>query len=147
MEIALSRGRIAGVGTLVVACVLVFVVTGYAIGLFTIFGYADRTEKWESGGFRTDGGMSIGLKQMYFVEGQTFFAEYDAKIREGRLRIGILKTFATRPGPHQVHVVSSNGPGEMSYQIPETGFYSVYFTGSPSGNGYDISYSVHWGMR
>ena len=85
---------------------------------------------------------------MYFFEGQTFFAEYDAEIREGILRIGILKTFSGPGRPHHVHVVSSDGGGESSFRIPESGVYSIYFSGSPSGNGYyDISYSMRWGVR
>jgi len=147
MEIALSRGRISGVGALIAGCILVFFATGYAIGLFTTLGYENHTIKFAGFASSTKAGGGFGLKRMYFFEGQTFFAEYNAEIREGTLRIGVLKTFSGPGGPHHVDVVSRDGGGESTYVIPETGIYSIYFTGSPSGNGYDLSYSVRWGVR
>ena len=97
------------------------------------------------GSSSTGGG--FGLKHMLFFEGQTFFVNYDVEIREGTLRLGILKTLGGSGAPHHVDVISSNGSGETAYQIPETGIYSIFFDGSPSANGYDVSYSVRWGAR
>lgn len=147
MEIALTRGRVTGVCGLIIGCVLVFVATGYAIGLFSTLGYENRTIKFGGLASSTSAGGGLGLKRMFFFEGQTYFAEYNAEIREGTLRVGILKTLSGPGGPHHVKVVSSDGAGETAYRIPETGMYSIYFTGSPSGNGYDLSYSVRWGAR
>ena len=147
MEIALSRGRATGPIALFIGCVLVFVATGYGIGLFQTLGYENRTIKFSGFGSSTRTGGGFGLKKMLFFEGQTYFVAYDAEIREGTLRLGILKTLGGKDAPHHVEVVSADGSGETTYRIPETGMYSIYFTGSPSGNGYDLSYSVRWGAR
>jgi hypothetical protein len=147
MEIALAKGRLTGVGALIVACMLVFVATGYAIGLFTTLGYENRAIKFAGFASSTRAGGGFGLKRVYFFKGQTYFAEYNAEIREGTLRLGILKTFSVPGGPHHVDVVSSDGAGVSTCVIPESGIYSIYFSGSPSGNGYDLTYSVRWGVR
>ena len=147
MEVALTRGRVTGLVALIVACVLVFMATGYAIGLFTTLGYESRSIKFVGYGTNSRSGGGLGLKRMLFFEGQTFFAEYDAEIREGALRVGILKASSAPGGPHHVKIVSSDGAGDTTYRIPETGLYSIFFNGSPRGNGYDISYSVRWGSR
>lgn len=147
MEIAATRGRITGPIALVVACILVFAATGYAIGLFQTLGYENRNIKFSGYASSTSSGGGFGLKHMLFFEGQTFFADYDAEIREGTLRIGILKALGGPGAPHHVDVISSDGSGETAYRIPETGLYSIYFSGSPSGEGYDVSYAVRWGAR
>jgi hypothetical protein len=147
MEIALSRGRMTGPIALIIASVLVFVATGYAIGLFQTLGYEKRSIKFSGFASSTSSGGGFGLKKMLFFEGQTVFIAYDAEIREGTLRLGILKTLSGSNSPHHVEVVSGDGSGETTYRIPETGMYSIYFTGSPTGNGYDLSYSVRWGAR
>ena len=147
MEIAIARGRTAGPIALIVACAVVFAAAGYAIGLFQTLGYENRSISFSGYASGASSGGGFGLKRMLFFEGQTFFADYNAEIREGTLRIGILKTLGGLGAPHHVAVVSSSGEGTTTYRIPETGIYSIYFDGSPSGNGYDLSYSVRWGAR
>ena len=147
MEIALSRGRVTGPIALIVGCGLVFAGTGYAVGLIQTLGYEHRTITFSGFASGTSSGGGFGLKHMLFFKGQTFFADYDAEIREGTLRVGILKTLGGQGSPHFVDVVSSSGKGETTYPIPETGIYTVFFNGSPSGRGYDLSYTVRWGAR
>lgn len=147
MEISAIRFRTTGPAALAAACGLIFAVTGYAIGLFQTLGYESRTIKFSGLANDTRSGGGFGLKHMLFFQGQTFFAKYDAEIREGTLRLVILKALGGKGASHHVDVISSSGAGEMAYRIPETGIYSIQFNGSPSGNGYDIGYSVRWGAR
>ena len=147
MEIALTRGRVTGPVALVIGCVLVFMATGYVIGLFQTLGYEKRTVTFSGYASGTRAGGGFGLKHMLFFEGQTYFAEYDTEIREGSLRIGILKTLGGPGAPHHVEAITRSGSGEVNYVIPKTGIYSVYFDGSPLGDGYDVTYSVRWGAR
>lgn len=85
MEIAVARGRTTGPIALIVACVLVFVATGYAIGLFQTLGYESKTIKFGGFASSTSSGGGFGLKHMLFFEGQTVFVNYEAEIREGTL--------------------------------------------------------------
>jgi hypothetical protein len=148
MARALTRDRSSSpLGFIIVCFVLAFLGAGYVFGLFQTIGYEDRTEKFESGRGISGGGTTVGPKLMFFFEGDTFFADYEAEIREGSLRIGILRTLSNTRGAHHIDVIERDSKGEVTFQIPETGFYRVYFSGSPSGNGYDISYSLRWGVR
>ena len=128
------------------------IVLGYAVGWLSTLGYEYRQARlngYLSGG---SSGGSVGFTYMYFVEGQTFFAQYDAEVRRGALRIGIFKTFADPDGrPHFTEYVRTSGRGEVTYRIPQTGLYTMYFDGSVLGKkpdrGIDVDYSVRWGMR
>jgi hypothetical protein len=148
MEMTLARGRVAGPVALFVVAGLVLLGVGYAAGLINTLGYEKRTVTFSGYGTGSKSGGGVGLKHMVFFEGQSFFAKYDAVVREGSLRIGILKAFGPiGDKPHFVKAVELSGRGEVTYRIPETGVYSIYFEGSPSGRGYDLSYTMRWGAR
>ena len=148
MEITLARGRVTGPVAVLVLVVIATVGLAYAAGLITTLGYEKVSKAYHGYGAGSRSGGGVGLKHMYFFEGQIFFARYDAEIREGSLRIGILETFGELGDkPHFVKEVQVGGQGEVTYRIPKSGFYSIYFDGSPSGNGYDISYEMRWGAR
>jgi len=148
MEIALARGRITGPVAVLVLVVIAALGLAYATGLIKALGYEKVSTAYHGHGVGSDSGGGFGLKHMYFFEGQTFFAQYDAEIREGSLRIGILETFGEfNTKPHFVKAIQVGGRGEVTYRIPKSSFYSIYFEGSPSGNGYDISYEMLWGAR
>lgn len=148
MEITLARGRVAGPVAALVLVAIAALVLAYAAGLITTLGYEKVSKTYHGYGAASRSGGGVGLKHMYFFGGQTFFARYDAEIREGSLRIGILETFGEFGNkPHFVKEVQVGGRGEATYRIPKSSFYSVYFDGSPSGNGYDISYEMLWGAR
>ena len=114
-----------GPAGLFLGCLVVFFATGYAIGLFQTFGYEDSTEKFESGRPLTGGGTTMGPKHMLFFEGQTFFAAYETAIREGSLRIGMLRTWGTTRGPHHVEEITSDGSGEVTFRIEAQGFCAL----------------------
>jgi len=148
MEIALARGRVTGPVALLVVAALVVLGAAYAVGLINTLGYEKKSVTFSGYGTGTNSGGGLGLKHMVFFEGQTFFAKYDAVVREGSLRIGILETFGPiGDKPHFVKAIELSGRGEVTFRIPETGVYSVYFEGSPSGRGYDVSYTMRWGAR
>ena len=148
MEITLARGRVAGPLALLVVAALAVFGAAYAAGLITTLGYEKKTVTFSGYGTGTKSGGGVGLKHMVFFEGQTFFARYDATVREGSLRIGILETFGPiGDKPHFVKAIELSGQGEVTYRIPKTSVYSVYFEGSPSGRGYDLSYTMRWGAR
>lgn len=152
MEITLARGRVAAPLAVVIIAALVFAGAAYAAGLISTLGYESRHVTFSGYASGTNSGGGLGLKHVLFFEGQTFFARYDAEVRSGSLRIGLLKTFGPVGGtPHFVESITASGSGEVSFQIPETGLYSIYFEGSvlgpAQGNGYDVSYSVRWGAR
>lgn len=152
MQITLAGGRVAGPLALLMVVGLVFAGAAYAAGLITTLGYESRHVTFSGFANGTKSGGGFGLKRALFFEGQTFFAHYDVKVREGSLRIGILETFGPiGDKPHFVESITTSGSGEVSYQIPKTGIYSIYFDGSvlgdTQGKGYDIAYSVRWGAR
>jgi hypothetical protein len=147
MELALPRGRAAGPVALLIACALVFVSTGYAIGLIQTLGFENRRITFSGFASGTGGGGGFGLKTMLFFKGQTAFVDYDVEIREGAFRLVIDKYLGGMESPRHTEEISSSGSGEAAFPIPETGVYSFRFDGSPRGNGYDLSYSVRWGAR
>ena len=152
MQITLARGQVTGPLALLIVAGVIFAGAAYAAGLISTLGYENRHVTFSGYASGTKSGGGFGLKHTLFFEGQTFFARYDVKVREGSLRIGILKTFGPIGNkPHFVESITTSGSGEVSYQIPETGVYSIYFDGSVLGNsqgkGYDVAYSVRWGAR
>ena len=147
MELALSRSRATRPIALLLGCALVFVSTGYAIGLIQTLGYENRRITFSGFASGTGSGGGLGLKEMLFFKGQTAFVDYDVEIREGAFRLVIDKYLAGMDSPRHTQEITSSGSGEAAFVIPETGIYSFRFSGSPRGNGYDLSYSVRWGAR
>ncbi|MEM7223802.1 MAG: hypothetical protein AAF495_12525 [Pseudomonadota bacterium] len=152
MEITLGRGRIGGWAALLVAAALICAILGYAAGLINTLGYEQRHVTYS--GFASSGGSGggLGLKHMVFFEGQEVFVVYDATVRKGALRIGLLETFGEiGKKPHFVKSLKESGSGEIVFKVPKTSLYSVYFDGSVlgdgQGGGYDIDYNVRWGTR
>jgi len=151
MEIALGR-RSTGPLAWIVVAVLCGAVFAWFAGLMQTLGHENRHVTFTPPAFSTKSGGGFGLKHMLFFKGQTFFADYRAEIREGSLRIGILETFGEiGKKPHFVERIAQSGAGRVTYVIPETGLYTIYFNGSVLGGrrgaGYDVSYSVSWGAR
>ena len=151
MELRLGS-RVGGPVALLAAAALVVAGGAYFAGLIQTLGYERRHVTFSGFASGTESGGGFGLKHMLFFEGQTFFAEYDAEVREGSLRIGILETFGPiGDKPHFVKSVSETSSGEIAFAIPKTGIYSIYFDGSVLGGGqsggYDVSYVVRWGAR
>lgn len=152
MEIALARGKITGPIALLVVAALILAGSAYASGLINTLGFESRNVTFSGFASGTKSGGGFGLKHMVFFEGQTFFAEYDTEVREGSLRIGILETFGPIGNkPHFVEAIETSESGEVSYRIPKTSIYSIYFNGSVLGKGdgkrYDVTYTVRWGAR
>ncbi len=132
--------------------VLVLMWTGYATGWLNTLGYEYRHDRLS--GFMGGGGQggSFGVNDFYFFEGQTFFAQYDVEVRRGALAIGIFKLIDNPDDRiHFVRHIKDSGRGEVTFRIPETGFYTMYFDGSVLGHksrpGMDVTYSVRWGVR
>lgn len=151
MELTLGR-RVGGPAAAVVVVALVCVGVAYFAGLIQTLGYEQRHVTFSGFASGTSAGGGLGLKDMLFFEGQTVFVDYEVEIREGSLRIGVLDTFGPiGDKPHFVESIAKSGSGEVAYAIPKTGIYSIYFDGSVLGNGqgrgYDLSYSVTWGVR
>ncbi len=152
MELAVARGRISGPVAILALIGLLLTGAAYAAGFINTLGYESRHATFSGFASGTRSGTSVGLKHMLFFEGQTFYAAYDAEVRQGSLRIGILETFGPiGDKPHFVESVTGNSRGEVVYRIPKTSVYSIYFEGSvlggDTGRGYDVSYTVRWGAR
>jgi hypothetical protein len=151
MEVTLGRSR-GGPLALLIAAALFCAGVAYFTGLIQTLGYESRHVTFSGFASGTKSGGGFGLKHMVFFEGQTFFAEYDAEVRSGSLRIGILETLGShKSAPHFVESITESGSGEVTFRIPKTTVYSIYFDGSVLGNsqgrGYDVAYSVRWGAR
>ena len=128
------------------------VLLGYAAGLLETFGYESRTVR--GGGFsHSSQGLSLGTKTMYLRKGQAFFVNYDVQVNTGSFRIALLKVWA--PGEAKTrfsHQLQETSSGELAFPITESGWYDAAFDGSvlghsSPGSGYDVSYSVRWGVR
>ncbi len=152
MEITFARGRSSGPIAVLILAAIFCLGAAYLGGAITLLGYEKNhiTFSGYASGSRTGGG--FGLKYLPLLEGQTFYARYDATVREGALRIGAINLFAAEPDDvHFAQSITSSGSGEVTYPIPETGLYSIFFEGSvlaPTHTGrYDISYDVTWGAR
>ncbi len=145
--------RVATVGGLGVTLVLVvgmmlLVVTGVVETL----GYESRNING-NGLSSTNTGSSFGLKYFYFSKGQKFFAEYDAVIQKGSLFVHLTKlgSMPTGDSPYSQKIFKS-GKGTVTFPIQENGLYKMSVSGSvlgadSRGRGYDISYSIRWGVR
>ncbi len=139
---------------------LEFAALGFGLGIF-LFG-ALQAGVIETLGFERDtrafhtfvstrgGGFGFGLKYFYLREGQVAFVDYDAEVRQGSLRLGLMKLGkGIGKGPHFVEQVNESGSGRASFEIPESGLYKFYFNGSVLGGdsgGYDVTYQVRWGL-
>lgn len=124
----------------------------YAAGVISTLGYEKRHVTFSGFASGTETGGGLGLKKMVFFKGQTFFANYDVDVRTGSFRIAVRRN--TGPIGGETHFdkrIGTSGPGEVTFEIPQTGFYSVIFEGSvlggKKGRGYDVAYSVEWGAR
>ena len=90
---------------------------------------------------------------MYFSKGQEVFADYDVDITTGSFLIRMYNYLGVMdPDKHFRHRVESDEKGHVSFLIKESGLYQLVFEGSvlgnsPPGSGYDIKYTVKWGMR
>lgn len=152
MELVLGRRRGGPIAALAIALLFFFTGLAYLAGVLETLGYEERHVSFSGLASGTKSGGGFGLKRMLFFEGQTFFAAYEAEVREGSLRIGILDTFGPIGNkPHFVEAITETSSGEATYRIPKTGLYSIYFDGSVLGNsasgGYDVTYSIRWGAR
>ena len=92
MELRLGR-RVGGPVALLLTAAVVVAGGAYFAGVIQTLGYEQRHVTFSGFASGTKSGGGFGLKHMLFFEGQTFFADYDADVREGSLRIGILETF------------------------------------------------------
>ena len=152
MEIAVACGRVTGPIVLLLLTALGVLVAAYAAGLITTLGYESRRVTYGGGVSSGGAGGGFGLKKMLFFKGQTFYADYDATVRKGSLRIGVMEAFGQiGKKPHYVKSIKASGKGMVTYRIPKTSMYSIYFDGSVIGKGnaggYDVTYSVRWGVR
>ena len=137
---------------LLVPTVLFVIAIGYQTGMVQTLGYESKSK--QGGGFTgTASGYSLGLKTMYFREGQEVFADYDVDIKTGSFLIRLYDYVEFMdPNKRFRHRVESDAKGQASFLIKESGFYRMVFEGSvlgnsPPGSGYDINYTVEWGMR
>ena len=116
MEITVARGRVAAPLAVLIVAALVCTGAAYAAGVISTLGYESRHVTFSGFASGSKSGGSFGLKHVLFFEGQTFFARYDAEVRSGSLRIGILKTFGPIGGkPHFVESITAGGSGEVSF--------------------------------
>ena len=151
MELTLARRSGRPIAWFV-GLALIGIVGAFYIGLIDTLGYESRRVTFSGLASGTKSSSGFGLKRMLLFRGQTFYADYDVEVRQGSFRIGILKTFGPiGDKPHYVKSITESGSGEVTFEIPETGLYSMYFEGSvlggKRGRGYDVSYSVLWGAR
>ena len=131
---------------------LLFIVIGYQTGTFQTLGYESKTK--QGGGFTSSAsGYTLGTKTMYFFKGQEVFADYDVDVTSGSLVIRMHNySGVMNPDAHFRHRVAGDSRGRVNFVVEEDGFYRLFFEGSvlgnsPAGSGYDINYTVTWGMR
>ncbi len=107
MEIAAARGRVTGPIVLLLLTELGVLVAAYAAGLITTLGYESRRVTTGGGVSSGGSGGGFGLKQKLFFKGQTFYVDYEATVRKGSLRIGIMEAFGQLgKKPHHVTATS-----------------------------------------
>lgn len=152
MEIALSKGRVTGPIALVALSGLILAAVAVATGTISTLGYENRHVTFHGVATGTSVGGGFGLKDMFFFKGQTFYARYDTEVLEGSFRIALQKTFGSfRKKPRFSEYISKSSSGEVTWRIPETGLYFMVFEGSVLGGrrgaGYNVKYSVEWGVR
>jgi len=141
-----------GLLLLVIPILLIGIIVGYQTGMLETLGYESKSI--QGGGFTsTASGYSLGLKTMYFRQGQTVFAEYEATVAAGALGIRMYN-YDTMLGADSYfrHRIESTGPGEVEFVVKESGWHHLVFEGSvlgqnPSETGYQVDYTITWGMR
>ncbi len=137
---------------ILVSLLLIGVPLGYQTGMFETLGYESKSIK--GGGFTsTQSGVSLGVTTMYFFKGQTVFVDYDAEVNAGSLWIKFYNVASMLDADAWLrHKVESTGTGTASFAVEESGWYRLDWDGtvlgkSPAGSGYDIDYTLTWGMR
>jgi hypothetical protein len=135
-----------------VAIACIGIILGYATGVLQTLGYESQSVSF-GGLSRTESGLSVGLKTVYLRQGGSFFVDFDAQVNTGALYIALFKVWA--PGEDKTrfsHHVKETSSGQLVTPITESGWYNVVFDGSvlgnsPAGSGYNLSYTVRWGVR
>ena len=137
---------------ILVPLLLLGIPLGYQIGIFETLGYESKTIK--GGGFTsTQSGSSLGLTTMYFFKGQTVFVDYEAEVKAGSLGIRFYRLTSMLDADAWLrHKVESTGKATATFAVKESGWYRLDWEGtvlgkSPAGSGYDIDYTLTWGMR
>ena len=149
-KIELSPGAVVKVVAVVVLLSGTYAF-GYARGWIETLG-EESYRIWYSGISSSKQGFGLGLDVMWFREGQTFFAEYQAEVTGGSFVVDVYQTFGQMgKSPRFIERIEDSGSGEVTWVIPESGFYSIYFRGSvltsKPTRGYDVDYTVRWGAR
>ena len=136
---------------ILVPLLLLGVPLGYQTGMFETLGYESKSI--QGGGFTSNQtGLSLGLKTMYFFKGQTVFVDYDAEVNAGSLRISFYNLASMLDADAWLrHKVESTEKSTASFTVEESGWYRLDWDGSvlgnsPAGSGYDIDYTLTWGM-
>ncbi len=137
---------------ILVPLLLLAVPLGYQAGMLETLGYESKSIK--GGGFTsTKSGISLGVKTMYFFKGQTVFVDYEAEVKAGSLWIKFFNlTSILDAGAWLRHKVESTERGTAIFVVEESGWYRLAWDGtvlgkSPAGSGYDIDYTLTWGVR
>jgi len=137
---------------ILVPLLLLGIPLGYQTGMFETLGYESKSIK--GGGFTSNQtGTSLGIKTMYFFKGQTVFVDYEAEVKAGSLWIRFYSlTSMLDAGTWLRHKVESTAKGTATFAVEESGWYRLDWDGtvlgkSPAGSGYDIDYTLTWGMR
>ena len=137
---------------ILVPLLLLGIPLGYQTGVFETLGYESKSIK--GGGFTsTKSGMSLGVTTMYFFKGQTVFVDYDAEVKAGSLWIKVYPLTAMLDADAWLrHKVESTEKGTANFEVEKSGWYRLDWDGtvlgkSPAGSGYDIDYTLTWGVR
>ncbi len=137
---------------ILVPFLLLGVPLGYQTGMLETLGYESRTI--QGGGFTsTRSGISLGLTTMYFFKGQTVFVDYEAEVKAGSLWIKFYNLTSMLDADAWLrHKVESTEKGTAIFAVEESGWYRLDWDGtvlgkSPAGSGYDIDYTLNWGVR
>ena len=137
---------------ILIPLLLLGVPTGYQAGMLETLGYESKSIK--GGGFTsTQSGSSLGLKTMYFFKGQTVFVDYEVEVTAGSLWIKFYSLTSMLDADAWLrHKVESTKKGTATFVVEESGWYRLDWEGSvlgksPAGSGYDIDYTLIWGVR
>jgi hypothetical protein len=128
------------------------IVLGYATGLLETLGYESQHVTYGQL-TSSESGWSMGLNTFYVRAGSAFFVDYDAQVSAGSLAIFLFKCWA--PGEDKTvlnHHVKETSSGQLVVPITQSGWYTAVFDGSvlgdsPPGSGYDVTYTLRWGLR
>ncbi len=140
------------VAVAIIVPILLAVALGYRTGVLQTFGYESK-EKSSRGLSSSESGLSLGFKSLYLAAGTVFFADYDVEVKAGSFNIQLIKSSGEiGKKPHFHHQVEQTSQGELTFHITESGWYDADFDGSvlglsPPGSGYDVHYTVRWGVR